>query len=260
MSVLTNKHNLPRPLVNALLKREYSRGDSIMSVTQLINSPQIVALQRKHAHEAEDDVADRFFAFLGTIMHKILEDGADREHLSEERLFVEIDGWRISGQIDIQKLEGDTVSITDWKMTSAWNVMNPKEDWEHQLNLYAWLVTKVKGTKVTEASVTAIIRDWRKSEFQKKGAPYPEAPMVNIPIKLWSFEEQERYVRERIKLHQQNMAASDWGDNLTPCTDEDRWLRTVTRGPKKGLQEAIRCENDYCGVARWCRQYNEGTT
>lgn len=254
---ITNKHNLPAPLVNILAKREYSRGNSVMSVTQLINAPRVVALRTKHAHLIEEDVADRFWALMGTNIHKILEDGADADHLTEERLFIDVEGWRISGQIDVQQSKegANAVKIHDWKFTSVWNVMNPKPEWEEQLNLYAYLVTKVKNQEVSEANVTAILRDWRKSDFQKKGAPYPPAAMVNVPIKLWTFEQQEAYLRHRVLLHQDASTKSDWGEELPFCTDEERWLRTITRGPTKGQTQAIRCENDYCGVAQWCSQF-----
>lgn len=245
---VTNKHNLPAPLVNLLSKREYSRGDSIISATQLINSPRIVALHRLHGHKIVDDISDRFWALMGTNIHKILEDGVAEDHIPEERLFLDVEGWRISGQIDVQSVRPGVVKIHDWKFTSVMSLLYPKKEWEHQLNLYAYLVKKVKGLDIEEASVCAILRDWRRSDYQKrKTKNYPPAPMVMVPQKLWTFDEQEVYVRGRVKAHQEAMAMADWGDELPPCTSEDRWLN-------KG--RFIRCEEDYCGVAQWCSMRN----
>jgi hypothetical protein len=41
---LTNKFNIPQTFVNVLERPTYSKGKANLSVTQLINSPKIVAL------------------------------------------------------------------------------------------------------------------------------------------------------------------------------------------------------------------------
>ena len=44
-NTITNKHNLPQTLVNLAESRNYSRGKSDRSITQLIDSPQISILR-----------------------------------------------------------------------------------------------------------------------------------------------------------------------------------------------------------------------
>ena len=61
----TNKFNLPESIVNAVKRPSYSRGKSTISVTQLINSPQIVALREKHSDDIEVDVSDQVWALFG---------------------------------------------------------------------------------------------------------------------------------------------------------------------------------------------------
>ena len=48
----TNKHNVPVEVIRAVQNDPYTKGDGVvLSVTQLIKSPRIVALQKKHDEE-----------------------------------------------------------------------------------------------------------------------------------------------------------------------------------------------------------------
>ena len=79
---------------------------------------------------------------------------------------------------------------------------------------------------------------------------------------------------------------ADWGDELPPCTDDERWVRETKfavkrEGRKTAIRvfetqqeadelavkengyvevrkgEAIRCTGNFCGVAEWCSQYQQ---
>ena len=51
-------------------------------------------------------------------------EGADDNHIVEERLFLDIDDWTISGAI-VQKIEDDnSITVMDYKFTSVWAVKN----------------------------------------------------------------------------------------------------------------------------------------
>jgi hypothetical protein len=245
MARYTNIYGLPQPIVKLLESQRYSRGRADISVTELINPPQITALRRAHRHEMVEDVADRFWAIMGSNIHRILEEAADSEHIPEERLFVDVSGWVVSGQVDLQR-HSDTVSISDWKFTSVWSVMNPKPEWERQLNLYAYLVRQVRQVVVDRATVVAMLRDWRKANG-KRINDYPPAPVVQVDIPLWPFEIQEAYIKRRVELHQEAMRTHDWTGVLPECDDDERWVR------KNGAM-GIRCQEDYCGVAAFCQQ------
>ena len=56
---ITNKHKLPTPIVNALSKDTYTRGNSHRSVTQLIDSPRIRILTEKHWEDLEEDISSK---------------------------------------------------------------------------------------------------------------------------------------------------------------------------------------------------------
>lgn len=232
---LTNRYNLPQTFVNALKRPTYSKGKAHRSVTQLINSPKIVLLTERFDDEIEEDVADRVWSLFGGAVHKVLEHGQDPNHLIEERIHAELDGWHISGAVDLQIVNGDgSISVRDYKTTSAWAVMNEKLEWEQQLNIYAWLIEKVKQKPVADLGIVAIIRDWsRRDAANREG--YPEAPIKELPIKLWPLHERQDYILHRIAQHSACEFAMEAGESLPPCSPEEMWEKpTVYAVKKKG--------------------------
>ena len=154
--MFTNIQNLPEPVVKALSSDDYSSGAVNSSVTTLIDAPQIKILSRKHQDDISYDVSERLWSVLGTAVHNMFEDHASGDYLSEERLFTEVNGWKVSGAIDIQKAEKDgSVTILDYKCTSVWSVIFGKDSWQQQLNFYAYLVRKCKGLTVSKLQICA---------------------------------------------------------------------------------------------------------
>ena len=168
---LTNKYNLPQPVVDSLTKDTYSRGSSNRSITQLIDSPRIRILRAEHDEEMEEDASDKVWSVLGTAVHNLFEDAvSEKEHISEERLFIDHEGWELSGAIDLQETESDgSVTVSDYKCTSVWSVIHGKAEWVNQLNAYAWLVRHVKKVPVSKCQIVAVLRDWKLSELQRQG-------------------------------------------------------------------------------------------
>jgi hypothetical protein len=195
---LTNVHKIPETFVNVLKRPTYSKGKANLSATQLLNSPKIVALTKKFEEELEQDVSDMVWSIFGTAIHGVLEHGKDDNHIVEERLHAEVGGWNISGAVDLQIVTGENViSIRDYKTTSAWAVMNEKIEWEQQLNIYAWLVERNKRVVVDSLGIVAIIRDWSRRDAAKN-EDYPQAPVKELPIKLWPYKEREEFIESRL--------------------------------------------------------------
>lgn len=280
----TNKHNIPQTFVNVLDRPTYSKGKANLSVTQLINSPKIVALTKKFEDELEQDVADMVWSIFGSAVHKVLEHGQDENHIVEERLHTEVDGWKISGAIDLQILSGDSIAVRDYKTVSAWSVMNEKIEWEQQLNIYAWLVETVKKTPVSSLGIVAIIRDWNRREAGRN-PDYPQAPVKEIGIPIWEKSYAEEFIKERIHLHANCEFELETDGDLPDCTPEEMWERPTVYAVKKiggararsvhdTRQEALevlakigkayeievrpgsrtRCEN-FCPVSVYCQQW-----
>ena len=283
---LTNKYNLPQAIINVLERPTYSKGKAHISATQLLNSPKIVALTRKFDDELEQDASDMIWAAVGSAMHNFLEHGKDDNSIAEQRIHAEVDGWNITGAIDLQIINGDTIDIRDYKFTSVWAAMNEKPDWENQLNVYAWLVEKVKKTPVSSVGIVAFLRDWTKREKEQK-ENYPEATVVELPIKLWTMEEREAYIRKRISLHSACDFALETDEDLPDCTPEEMWEKPTTWAIKKKGNvrafkvyetekhatealatmdkvyeievrqgERTRCKS-YCPVSQYCQQYRD---
>ncbi len=281
---ITNKSGLPQTLVNVMQRDPYTRGGARLSVTQLIGSPRIAILRARHDSEMETDVVDGIWSMMGRAMHSLAEAGADEQHIAEERIHTNVLGWSLSGGIDLQRLDGNSAIVEDYKVTSAWAVMNDKPEWERQLNVYDYLVTKEKGWHVKELNVIAFIRDWSRMKASTQEG-YPSAPVIRVPVKQWTFEEQQAYVEERIRLHQEAATRDQFGDDLPRCTDEDRWVKqskfaVMKPGRKTAVRvfdtkaeadafstdnagtevverpgAATRCTENFCGVSQWCSQW-----
>jgi len=290
---ITNNYSLPQSFLDFARNDKYSKGKADISVTTLIDSPRVRLMREQHAEDRTTDVVDMIWPLFGTAVHHILEQSEpDENTVLEERLFTKINGWVLSGAVDHQKIDGQTVEITDYKVTSVWSVIHGKIDWERQLNAYAYLVQKNKGKKVTKLSICAILRDWNRRDAQNK-ADYPQAPVVIVDIPMWDEMTRIRYIHERISYHQaaQNVyeITDAVDDTFIQCSDEERWKRDDAWAvKKKGLKRAmrvfgneddakdfaaeqtvpveiehragelVRCKGDYCGVAQFCSQYREG--
>ena len=72
-------------------------------MTQLIDSPRKQILNRAHSEDITEDCVDRLWSVFGTAVHNIFERYGDEESVVEERLFVDVEGWTISGAIDLQE-------------------------------------------------------------------------------------------------------------------------------------------------------------
>ena len=263
----TNEYGIPLSIVAAVAADPYDRGDADYSVTELIKPPQIVRLWRAHEDEVVVDVRDEVWRLLGQGVHAVLERaGAGNK---EQRLFYRFGGTNVSGQIDVIQDN----KITDYKVTSVYSfAQGLKPEWEQQLNLYAWLCS-MNDITITGLEIVAILRDWMKSRSDK--SEYPQSPVKVIPVPLWLPEKQEEYALERIALHT--------GEATPNCSPEERWARgswlhaksdgktrsydtmaeaaaAANKGGgtiKSQTPTYVRCEQNWCGVADFCHQFQE---
>lgn len=272
---LTNRAGLPQAIVDAVTNDGYSKGDADISVTGLLRPPRLAVLEARHENEIVEDASDRIWSLLGQSIHTILE-RANRTAVAERRLAIEVEGWKVSGGMDVYEENG---ILLDYKVTSVWKVIKGDlEEWEKQLNLYA-VILRHHGHKVEKLQIIAILRDWSKMEAERD-LNYPQAQVVNINIPLWPAEKAEKYMRERVILHKQARVL------LPHCSPEDRWARpdvwAVMKNGKKRAEKlysteaearahvgfdkslyvihrpgvSVRCKN-YCPVSKFCKQYQD---
>jgi len=260
----TNKHNLPQSIVSAIDNDEHVT-DGDISVTQLIDAPQIRMLKRTTDYEI--DYMDIVGMLFGTGFHTVLERGDiqgskdaqiiqraanimkkyEKENgynslmkfientlkekinddiIVEKTLSVTILGMKISGTFDrFLKL---LKQLQDYKTTTVGAVMIEEnlKKFKAQLNVYAYMLME-NGFEVTSAVIIAFLKDWSKMKV-KTDRRYPKTQVIQIPIKIESKETILKYIEGRVRLHQR----AENGEPI-PCTDKDRWAKKDTYAVKK---------------------------
>ena len=175
---LTNNYNLPETIVNVLKRPTYSKGKANISATELLNSPRVVQLKRKHWDDIEEDAADMVWSLFGTAVHGVLEHGKDDHHIVEERIHTEVDGWKISGAIDLQELTDAGTILSDYKVTSAWAVMNTFQRWPSTAASVpkTWMPGSISSARI----------------YMEKAPPMRPAMIAKtryiVPMSLWFVE------------------------------------------------------------------------
>ncbi len=289
----TNRHNIPQEIINAVHNDSYSKGKATISATGLLQPPRIRLLAQENYEKLTIDVSDEIWKLLGQSVHTILERANENNEdvITEQRMFTVVNDWTVSGQTDSIDVKSNT--LKDYKVTSVWSIVSAlkegKVEWEQQLNIYAYLYKQTTGKTIDQLNIIAIARDWNKNQYLRSGGDYPPSPVTVLDIDLWSDEEQEDFIKQRVSIHQEAEVDYLINDNLPFCTDEERWRRKDTyRVEKKGRKtavrvldtqeeadkymeghkdskllkvveakgECVRCAN-YCDVAEFCNQYNE---
>ena len=269
----TNEMNLPQAIADAVTKDTYDRGEADISATGLLRPPRLAALEEAHAEELTEDVSERIWSLFGQAMHSVLE-RADQTAVTERRFTMKVEGWTVSGQAD-RFLRG---TISDYKFVTAWKFKGAgvPDEFEAQLNVYAEL-HRQNGHDVKRLEIVGILRDWSKLEA-RRDANYPQRQVVVREVPLWTQARAQKFIRERVILHQQARLT------LPECSPEDRWAKADTwavmkRGGKRAVKlytnrelaethvagdgslhivfrpgESVRCAV-YCPVSAVCSQY-----
>jgi hypothetical protein len=278
---ISNRLNLPQAIVDAVSADEYSRGDADISVTGLLSPPRMATLMELHRDEIVEDAADRIWSLLGQSVHTILE-RANRLDLAEQRHFLSIGGWTISGKFDTLTLD-DSRILSDYKLTSVYKVKDGEvpAEFEAQLQILAEILI-ANGIEVKAGRVVCLLRDWRKAESRRDPA-YPQSQVVPFDVPLWPRPDRIDFIERRVAMHQ---AARH---NLPLCSDSERWMKpakwaVMKDGRTRAIKlfdfethaqewidgqrdkdkmyveyrpsEPTRCV-DYCSVAFACTQFTE---
>ena len=271
---LTNNLQLPEPLVRAVANDSYNGATaSDYTTTGLLRPPRIAALLKQHGEHLTEDVSDRIFSLFGQIVHSIIERAATDE-LVEKRLFMEIDGKTISGQIDLYQ----NSILWDWKTTTIYAGKDgAKEEWIQQGNINR-LLCHENDIEVRGIQYVALYRDWSLLKAQREhDYPKKQVEVFNLPV--WPYEKARQFVEERIRLHEEAR------ERLPLCSASERWERPtkwalMKKGQKRAIKlydtedeataaisdprqyvefrqgEPVRCLN-YCPVTAYCSQARE---
>ena len=279
---ITNKFNLPQPFVDLVSGDTYSKGKSDITTTGLAQPPKIAELTRRHGGEITMDASEKVWTMMGTANHYVLEQIALRNperYVTEQRFYLDIDGIKLGGQIDL--FDRETETLWDYKVSSVYKAMSDdKLEWTKQANVNK-LLCENNGIHPKKLAILLVMKDWKRKEAEFK-ADYPKCAIQEIPLPIWREEETLAYIKSRINLH--NAAKLiEVEDAIPVCTEEERWAKPTTwavlkeKGAKRAVNggvyelesEAIahakrisgaiekrdgsnpRCEN-YCQVRQWC--------
>lgn len=258
---ITNKSNLPHPLYEAVINHKYDPGRSDFTPSSLNAPPYQKALLASLPEELkEEDASDRIWAFLGSATHAMAEwAGENMEGYEVERRFygdIEVNGktYCVGAQTDV--LDHTTNSVADFKVTSVWSVMgDPKPEWVSQTNVNRWCIYQETGQLVDNLIIIAILRDWSKGKA-KQGGDYPRQQVATISLPVWSLEETEAWMRDRITRHE--IAKATPIEKQQGCTPEETWESpTVYSVMKEGRKSSVRNLPTYEEASKLMEELNE---
>lgn len=233
---ITNNQYLPDVLYDVLAKDFYNYipDDDTFSVTELLNPAKITLLRRRHREEIVQDVTDLFYRTWGNLMHQWLENFSEGECLKEERLKAKLGEYYLTGKPDLYY---DKV-VWDYKLTSVWTYIYKSRqlDWEKQLNMYKYLVTKA-DFHVKALKIIAMFRDWSKTRDQNESEYPNQVEVIDVP--MWDYDVIENYIRQKIHLLVTHRDMSD--NDIIFCSQKDRWQDDEKWAVmKKGRKSAVK--------------------
>jgi len=291
---ITNKHELPYPLYEAL--KGDGKGDENtfkihpghISLSKLLMPVQQAILMHRHDAELEEDAADRVWMIIGSAFHYVLEQGYVPNALREAQMKLDVLGWSIHMRLDCW-YDG---TLADYKVGSVWShILGDPSDYEEQLNAYGLAVREHFGLDVERLQAVRIFRDWSQRKYdddvryagqKNMTVTYPPIPFAVVDVDLWPLPKTRSFLETRIKMFESNWELPD--EELTECTAKERWQDADTwavykPGGKRAVRvlgsenEAVdwiagrgdyeiqfrpgqsrRCEN-YCSVRDICAQY-----
>lgn len=128
----------------------------------------------------------------------------------------EIDGWTISGKMDMA-ING---RLKDIKSTSVYTYLLGRKDEDYRLqgSGYKWL----HHDKITEDEIDIqfVFTDWQKALTFSR-SDYPPTRVISYPVPLYTEEETENWIRSKLEDIVHYMDAPD--EAIPRCTDEELW-------------------------------------
>ncbi len=264
---LSNKLNLPQPIVEAVKRETYDPGHGDFSATGLIAPPKIKVLEARHKEEIWEDVSDRLYSLYGQTMHLILERSGMKltDYMVEKRHYAQYGKWNVSAQLDCMFL-GDGV-LSDYKFTTAYSAQTNmegkaeiKSEWYAQLNIQADILRRnpqLGLPPIQKLQIVALLRDWQPSKAAQDER-YPQSQIVIISIPMADPANVETYILHRCELHQ--TARDQPVDDLIPeCTKEERWEdETKFAAMKNGGKRATKVFDSFPDAEGWILSQKDG--
>lgn len=253
----TNNNNISLPLAVFLMFDDYAYDDrdNSISATGLIRPIRQLVLAKQNPTEAKTvEISELVASRMGSAIHKGCEEAwtdlptvkkalkalgandaaADSIRINpetvetgdmpvyvEQRVEKTIDDFVISGQYDLV-LDG---TLNDFKSTSVWTYIfdSSAESYIKQGSIYKWL----SQDKITSdyININYIFTDWSAAKAREK-KDYPQFKALTKKYDLWSTEETENWIRNKIAQYKLHLNTPQEG--LPECTDEELWATDET--------------------------------
>jgi hypothetical protein len=235
---ITNKHNLPAPIIKLLSKEYHKKGD--YSATELVYSVRKRILMDRHNDNITVDASDQLHRIEGQLMHYALERGECDNQIVEEYLTVNVLGKVITGRPDSYMDN----AIQDYKYVKVYGYIlgSSKPNYESQLNIYDYMF-KQQNINAERLENIYWFKDWSEMKAQTDKS-YPQTHVLTHPVKKWSTEEQLKYITDRVKLFEDSKKLSD--SDLPECTPSEKWHKPDKWAVKKtGNKKATKlCDSE----------------
>jgi len=242
----TNKHNLPKEVVAAVMKDRYTttgEEPSDYSCSNLVAPIQLTTIEGwvgKHSVLLRIfDVMKSFWSFLGSVAHQVLEDSWHESHggVPEERLYMEILGKTISGKLDLYRDE----VVTDYKTCKDYKMIKGDfSDWEKAANVYAELCRQ-NGRPVKKLEIVVMITNWAAGNVYKNN--YPDAQIQILEMRLWSEKEAQSYINDRVQQLITAEAILDSEKTIAAQSDEEKSRDEILERATVRLFEQFPCQS-----------------
>ena len=249
----TNKNNISLALAVFLMHDSYDYDDraNVISATGLLKSIRQIVLAHQNKDLAKTvDISDLVPSRMGTAIHNGCEEAwLDRKNVLEalkvfgaadsvtdsirvnpetitpgempvyveQRAEKEINNTIISGKYDLV-LDG---VLNDYKSTSVWTYIydSNSDNYIKQGSIYKWL----SPDKITSdiININYIFTDWSAARAKQDGKRYPQQRVITKEYPLWSTEETEQWIINKLESYQALIDAPQ--QDLPECDDTELW-------------------------------------
>lgn len=227
----TNKYNLPEAFVTWIKTDEYDYEPGVISATSLLGPARAFALKKNNYDKLEVDLSNIISSRMGTIIHdslaECIEIDETRGDFKEKRFYVEVNGQKISGKIDL--FFDNTVK--DYKNTSVYKYIEKDfDDYIKQLSIYRYILVKNGYNPKDYGCIFFLFNNWSKKDLDKPN--YPPSRIFEQKIDLMGIEETEKFIIDRLNAFKEALV------NLPLCTKEELWETNSTYAVMKTLDAA----------------------
>ena len=266
---ITNKWQIPEHVVR-LCPQSYKPKQDRISVSALIDSPRIRTLQIEKWDEIERDVAISLTSLGGISFHDRAQKYAENDEQAERKLEDSNDsngnplGLILVGKSDnyiCANFGGSNpiYQLRDWKSMGCYGLAFPDKiiKMTSQLNIYAWQHL-IRKQSVESLYLDIYWKNWKYEEYQRATDKlnsiffdltdggvldgYPPIPYSQVKLLLWSFEQQEQFIKDRIHYHL-----------TSPMDCSDRWQTADTFAVmKEGRKSALRVLDSFNDALGYC--------